>query len=179
MYEVLEGKNIRLRKARKEDYQSMLKHVWSDEAVYRWMLYQPTLTEEDAIERCRRSMEFQKNHYAYFVALKDTDEAVGLCAIMEHAPGHYEESGICIGTAFQGNGYGKEVVALLLKLAFEELGAEDLRYGYFRENEKSKKVAQFFGFHYDRTYELTRPWDSCVKTIESCLLTREEYLKNK
>ena len=76
MYEVLEGENIRLRKAREEDYQSMLKHVWSDEAVYRWMLYQPTLTEKDAIERCRRSMEFQKDHYAYFVALKDTDEAL-------------------------------------------------------------------------------------------------------
>ena len=105
MYEVLEGKNIWLRKARAEDYQSMLKHVWGDEAVYRWMLYQPTLTEEDAIERCRRSMEFQKDHYAYFVALKDTDEAVGLCAIKETAPGHYEESGICIGTAFQGKGY--------------------------------------------------------------------------
>ena len=154
MFEVLEGKNIRLRKARKEDYQSMLKHVWGDEAVYRWMLYQPTLTEEDAIERCRRSMEFQKDHYAYFVALKDTDEAVGLCAIKETAPGHYEESGICIGTAF-------------------------LRYGYFRENEKSKKVAEFFGFRYDYTYELTRPWDGCVKTIESCIMTREEYNQRK
>ena len=51
MYEVLEGKIIRLRKAREDDYQSMLKHVWSDEAVYRWMLYQPTLTEEDAREK--------------------------------------------------------------------------------------------------------------------------------
>ena len=58
---------------------------------------------------------------------------------------------------------------------FEELGAEDCRYGYFRENEKSKKVAEFFGFHYDSTYELARPWDGCVKTIESCILTREEY----
>ena len=175
MFEVLEGKNIRLRKARKEDYQSMLKHVWGDEAVYRWMLYQPTLTEEDAIERCRRSMEFQKDHYAYFVALKDTDEAVGLCAIKETAPGHYEESGICIGTAFQGKGYGKEIVALLLKLAFEELGAEDFRYGYFLDNDKSKKVAKSFGFRYDYTYELTRPWDGFVKTIESCIMTREEY----
>ena len=62
MFEVLEGKNIRLRKAREEDWQSMLKHVWSDEAVYRWMLYQPTLTEEDAVERCHRSMQFQKDH---------------------------------------------------------------------------------------------------------------------
>ena len=175
MFEVLEGKNIRLRKAREEDGPSMLKHVWGDEAVYRWMLFQPTLTGEDAIERCRRSMEYQKDHYAYFVALKDTDEAIGLCAIRESSPGHYEEAGIGVGTAFQGKGYGKEIVALLLKLAFEELGGEDFRYGYFIDNEKSKKVAESFGFRYDSTYELTRPWDGCVKTIESCILTREEY----
>ena len=175
MYEVLEGKIIRLRKAREDDYQSMLKHVWSDEAVYRWMLYQPTLTEEDARERCRRSMEYQKDHYAYFVKLKETDEAIGLCAIKENEPGHFEESGICIGTAFQGKGYGKEIVALLLELAFMKLGAEDFRYGYFHDNEKSKKVAESFGFRYEKTYELTRPWDGSVKTIDSCILTKEEY----
>ena len=38
-----------------------------------------------------------------------------------------------------------------------------------------KKVAELFGFHYDSTYELARPWDGCVKTIESCIMTREEY----
>ena len=178
MFETLEGKNIRLWKAKEADWQSMLKHVWGDETVYRWMLFQPTLTEEDAQERCRRSMEFQKDHYAYFVALKETDEAVGLCAIRENEPGHFEESGICIGTQFQGKGYGKEIVALLLELAFMQLGAEDIRYGYFHDNEKSKKVAEFFGFRYDYTYELIRPWDGSVKTIDSSILTRKEYLKS-
>ena len=50
------------------------------------------------------------------LARKETDEAIGLCAIRENEPGHFEESGICIGTAFQGKGYGKEIVALLLEL---------------------------------------------------------------
>ena len=176
MYETLEGRHIRLRKARETDYLSMLENVWGDEAVYRWMLYQPTLTEEDALDRCRRSIEFQKGHYAWFVALKDTDEAIGLCAIREDEPGHWEESGICIGTKYQGKGYGKEIVALLLDLAFGKLGAADVRYGYFRDNEKSRKVAESFGFRYDRTYTLTRPWDGAEKTIDSCILTREAYL---
>ena len=68
MFEVLEGQNIRLRKARADDSLSMLKHVWGDEAVYRWMLYQPTLTEEDALNRCRRSMDYQKDcGIVYFI----------------------------------------------------------------------------------------------------------------
>ncbi len=113
MFEILEGQNIRLRKAGEDNDQSMLKHVWGDEAVYRWMLFPPAGTEEDARERCRRSMDYQKEHYAWFVALKETDEAIGLCAIRENEPGHFEEGGICVGTAFQGKGYGKEIVALL------------------------------------------------------------------
>ena len=176
MYDILEGEHIRLRKAKETDWQSMLANVWGDEAVYRWMLFQPTLTEADAVDRCQRSIRYQKENLAWFVALKDTDEAVGLCAIREDEPGHYEECGICIGTKHQGKGYGKEIVALLLDLAFRELGAETLRYGYFHDNIRSKKVADAFGFHYDRSYELTRPWDGTVKQVDSCLLTRAEHL---
>ena len=176
---VLIGDHIVLRKAREDDYRAMLKHVWGDEDVYRWMLYQPTLTEAEAVERCRRSIQFQKDHLAWFVAMKDTDEAIGLCAIRENAPGHYEESGICIGTAFQGKGYGKEIVSLLLNLAFLKLGAEDLRYGYFQDNVRSKKVAEHFGFVYDRTEEMIRPWDGSLKKIDSCILTRESYLAHR
>ena len=176
MYETLDGRNIRLRKAKEKDYRSMLENVWGDEAVYQWMLYQPTLTEAGAVERCRRSIQYQKDRYAYFVALKDTDEAIGLCAVKENEPGHFEESGICIGQRHQGKGYGKEIVSLLLELAFQKLGAEDFRYGYFRENLKSKKLAESFGFVYDRSYSITRPWDGAVKTIDSCVLTRESYL---
>ncbi|MBR3258185.1 MAG: GNAT family N-acetyltransferase, partial [Eggerthellaceae bacterium] len=100
MYETLEGKHIRLRKASEDDWQSMLAHVWSDEAVYRWMLFQPTFTEEDARDRARRSAVFQQEHFAWFIALADTDQAIGYCGMKEIEPGHFEESGICLGTAW-------------------------------------------------------------------------------
>ena len=179
MIERLDGKRICLRKAQETDHLSMLRNVWSDEDVYRWMLFQPTLTEEDALDRCRRSMAFQQDHFAFFIALKSTDEAIGFCGIKENEPGHFEESGIGIGTKFQGKGLGKEVVALLLELAFDRLGAEDFRYGYFSDNEKSKKLAEYFGFRYTDSYEMTRPWDGAKKTVCSCILTREEYRKQR
>lgn len=153
----------------------MLKNVWSDEAVYRWMLFQPTFTEEDALDRCQRSILFQKDHFAYFVALKSTDEAIGYCGMKENEPGHFEESGICIATKHQGKGFGKEILSLLLELAFDRLGAADFRYGYYHDNEKSRKLAEHFGFRYEYAYDLTRPWDGSVKTVCSCILTREEY----
>ena len=84
MFEKLESKNICLRKAKENDWRSMLENVWGDEAVYQWMLYQPTLTEEDAVDRCRRSMQYQKDHFAWFVTLKDTDEAIGSSFLRLH-----------------------------------------------------------------------------------------------
>lgn len=137
MFERLEGERCVLRKAKETDSESMLANVWSDAAVYRQMLFPPTFTEAEALDRCLRSIRFQQDNFAYFVALRDTDEAIGFCGIREYAPGHCEETGICIGTRHQGNGYGKEVLALLLDLAFAKLGAADFRYGYFRGNEKS------------------------------------------
>ncbi|MBR5986503.1 MAG: GNAT family N-acetyltransferase [Clostridia bacterium] len=175
MYETLIGKHIVLRKARAEDWESMLKNVWGDEEVYKWMLFAPTHTQEEAVARCERSIQFQKEHLAWFVALKDTDEAIGLCAVNEYEKGHFEECGICVGTSWQGRGYGKEIVALLLELAFETLGAEDMTYGYYRENLRSKALAEKFGFRYRDTIERVRPWDGAHKTIDKCLLTREEY----
>lgn len=175
----MEGEHIRLRKAEEKDGASMLRHVWSDEAVYRWMLYQPTLTEADARDRCARTMLYQRDHPAWFVALKETDEAIGFCALKEPEPKHFEESGIAIGRAYQGRGYGREILSLLLDLAFGRLGAEDFRYGYFQDNEKSRKLAEHFGFQYDRSYEMTRPWDGAVKTVDSCLLKREQYMKQQ
>ena len=177
MFDKLTGDHIILRKAKEDDHRSMLKNVWGDPEVYQWMLFRPTHTPKEAMERCHRSMEFQKDHYAYFVADKETDEAFGLCAIKETDPGHFDESGIAIGTKFQGRGYGKELVALLLELAFDKLGAVDFRYGYFQDNIRSKKIAEFFGFEYEYTYEMTRPWDGAVKVIDSCLLKREKYMK--
>lgn len=176
MYETLEGEHIVLRKAKETDWQSMLANVWGDEAVYRWMLYQPTLTEAEAVERCRRSIGYQKENCAWFVALKDTDEAIGMCAVREYEPARWEEAGICIGTKHQGKGYGKEIVALLLDFVFRKTGAKDCRYGYFHDNAKSGKLAESFGFRYDRSYDLTRPWDGKVLQIDSCLLTRADYL---
>lgn len=177
MFDVLEGKLIRLRKARIGDHLSMLENVWSDESVYKWMLFAPTFTEDEAIKRCERSIEFQKNRFAYFIADKTDDKAVGFCAVAETECGRYEECGICIGARYQGRGYGKEALSLLLKLAFVELNAKDFRYGYFDDNEKSKKLADRFGFVYDKTFEITREWDAVKKTVISCVLTREKYFE--
>lgn len=172
------GKKIILRKAKLSDTESMLNEVWGDEEVYRWMLFTPTLNMSDAIDRTKRSIEYQKEHYAYFIADKETDKAIGLCAIRELEPHIFEECGICISRKYQGEGRGKEVVKLLLDLAFNDLGGEEFRYGFFDDNIKSKKVAEYFHFKYHHEEDFIRPWDQAKKHIIICSLSIEEYRKN-
>ena len=176
-YSRLESKNIVLRKAKLSDYKSMLENVWSDEEVYNLMLFTPTKTEEEAIERCNKSILYQKTNYAYFITLKDTDEAIGFCAIKEYEPNRYKECGIGIGTKYQGKGFGKEVLELLLDLAFNKLHCEFFQYGYFEDNVKSKALANHYGFKFYSKEEIVRPWDNEKRIVDLCLLSKDEFNK--
>ena len=171
----LEGKNIVLRKARVSDYKSIYKHILSDEDIYKWMLIDPLFNEEDAIERINEIIEIQKNTYTYFVALKATDEAIGICGINEISKGNYEETGICISKEYQTKGFGKELLSLLLDLAFNKLNAKTFTYAHFKDNNKSKMLAMHFGFEYSHTEEMTRAWDNKKVIVDYCILTDKKY----
>ena len=56
----------------------------------------PTNNLEEARDRLVRSIEFQKDRYGFFVALKETDEAIGFCCINEVETNIYADSGLCI-----------------------------------------------------------------------------------
>ena len=66
-YNTLIGNNIVLRKAKYEDYEKMLKNVWSDRKIYEWMLFTPTYTEQEAIVRVKRSIEFRIRRCKYII----------------------------------------------------------------------------------------------------------------
>ena len=176
-YNTLINENIVLRKAKYEDYESMLKNVWSDEKIYEWMFFTPTLTEEGAIARVKRSVEYHKNHYSYFVALKSTDEPIGLAAMYEYEPNKFEECGICIASKYQSLGYGNEALELLLDLAFNKLGAVSFRYGFFSDNMKSKNLALKHGFKYEKAEEMVREWDNEKRVVVLMTLSKDDYNK--
>ncbi len=175
----LEGKNLVLRKAVFDDYKSIFKHVWSDKDIYELMLFDPIYDEEDAKKRINEIIEIQKNTYTYFVALKDSDEVIGLCGINEVSKGIFEETGICLSKEYQSKGYGKELLSMLLDLAFNKLFAKTFVYAYFKDNIKSKMLAMHFGFKYSHTEEMIRSWDNKKVIVEYCTLNDEDYKKQK
>lgn len=177
-YNPIIGDKIILRKANDNDYESMFKNVWNDKEVYKWMYFGPTNTIEEAIERNKKTILFQQNLYAYYIALKDTNVAIGLCGIYEYEEDRFQECSICVGKEYQGNGIGNEVLSILLDLAFNKLNAIDFRYSYFIDNVKSINLAKKYHFEPFKKEEIIRPWDKEKKTIIYCLLSKEEYIKN-
>ena len=107
---LIEGERLIIRKARMSDLDSIFSNIYSDEALLETMFLEIAKSKEDASARLMRTIEFQKDKPLFFVALKETDEVIGLCGIQEEAAGIYSEAGICIARKHQHQGYASEVL---------------------------------------------------------------------
>lgn len=143
----LVGARLVLRKARPDDLDAIYENVWSRAELARTMFWDVTTTRDEAVARLARTMAYQAQNDAYFVCLRRTDEPIGFAGVREYAPGAWEETGICIARAQQGQGYGKEVLALLTEAAFGA-GGRRFVYGCFRSNARSAAVCRALGFRY-------------------------------
>ena len=153
-------KNLILRKANINDLDSIYNNVWKDKSIADNMLWKVINTKEEARDRIKKIINYQKDNYAYFICLKKTNEAIGFAGIVEKEPNIYSEHGICIATKYQHLGYGKEVVQALINLAFKELNGKRFIYSCFNTNEKSRKLCQSLGFKYLESKEEIRKHDN-------------------
>lgn len=180
MLDIIEGKNIIFRKATQDDLDSIFQNVWSDENIYKYLFIKPALTKEEAKEKLDRTITFQKENLAYFVALKETNEVIGFVGLKEDSPKIYSETGICIASKYQGKGLGKELMTLLLDLTFNKLKAKRLIYAHMKHNQKSKNLCLSFNFKYYESNEETREYDNYKVICDYYYLDYEDYIiKNK
>lgn len=174
MLERLESEHIVLRKARLADVVMIYENYYSDQVVASTMLWKPEDSLESAMQRVKRTIDYQNQHDVFYVAIKQTDEPIGMAGIFQKEENVYEDTGIGIGRKYQKNGYGKEIWALLLKLAFENRNAEKFIYGSFKENVVSIALAKHFGFEYEDCYQITR-YDGITFEVNQSQLSKEKY----
>lgn len=85
----LETKDLILKKAEFEDWKTIYYNLWRHKESAKYMLWQPTETDEDAKDRMKRTIAFEEkpeNKYALFVYLKKTGEAIGFAGMRELEP---------------------------------------------------------------------------------------------
>ena len=101
----IETEDLILKKAVHEDWKDMYYNLWRHEESAKYMLWEVTKSEEKAIERIEKSIEFmKKNKYALFIYEKKTGKAIGFVGMKEIEPGVYEDTGVALGPEFVGKG---------------------------------------------------------------------------
>ena len=159
MSKVLTMEKIILRKAKLKDLDLMWNNIWQDKELAKYMLWKPVESYEEAKIRLEKIIEYQKTNLAYYICFEQTDEVIGFLGAADIGNGVFEDCGICIAGKYQGNGYGKVALQLLLKIIFEEFGGKEFIYSCFEENKKSQKLCESLGFEYKYSKQCVRNWD--------------------
>ena len=180
----LETQHLILRKATGDDLNDIWKNVWSDPSIAENMLWKVTEDESEARKRLERTIEYQKDNYAYFICLKETGEVIGFAGVrQETVPGiserTFSESGICIATRWQNRGYGRETVEALKKLVFDDLEGDGFLYSCFSDNERSRRLAESCGFVFLSKAVIHRDWDDSDHETDWFMTTRQLYYQER
>lgn len=179
MYEdlILEGKDILLKKASFGDWEDIFRNLWCRPESARYMLWDPTFTEEEARARMERTLAFQQREkYAFFVYEKAGGKAIGFAAMKEIEKGVFDVMGIALGPAFTGRGYGRQVLELLIREAFEKAGAEKFLASCRTQNLPSHFLQRKCGLVFSCFEDRTDPRTGAPYQLENNVMTREMYL---
>lgn len=150
---MIETKDLFLREGTPDDWKDLYRNLWSREDVFRYMFNKPSPDEKAGRKRTNLYARMHKEvKTEFFVCEKASGQAIGIAGIKELKPGEWTITDIAIGPDFHGKGYGKQIITALLNLAFE-LGATEVAYDCFSQNEASKRLALSCGFTYTNSEE--------------------------
>ncbi len=175
--ERIEGNRIILRKAQLSDSEVIYQRVWSDTILASAMFWPASTSWEEVPERMQKTIREQKKKPEFFIIEKATDEVIGMTGIQRESFTTYSETGIAIAKTYQGQGYGKETLQLLLDLAFGHYHAKRFAYYCMTHNTISQNLAKSFGFVHERTYMEVRPHDKKEVELYRYILERTDYIK--
>ncbi len=152
----METNDIKLVKAKFEDWESLYRNLWSRTESAKYMVWRISESEEDAKSRILKVIEYQKIHDTYLVYLKKSGEAIGFAGFEKTGSGVYRETGIALGPDYTGKGYGKQILRLLIDCCTEK-GGKEFWYSCRSGNAAAKGLASSMGFEYVRSEERTDP----------------------
>lgn len=175
---MLETKDLILKQAEFNDWKSIYENLWCHEESAKYMLWIPTKSEEDAQIRMEKTIAYQQTHpYSYLIYEKENGKAIGFAGMTQIAENVYEDTGIAIGPAFIGKGYGKQVLMALVHQAFDELGAEKFVASCRSQNNASRQLQLSCGFIYSHSENRVDPRNGTDYVLEFYELKKEAYLE--
>lgn len=145
-YSMFEGKKVRLRGVRPEDWQHFLHwDLDSDAQRYGWQVW-PPYGEEGAKEFAKQeSLKKPTDGNARFIIETLDSEPVGSINTRVDARRFSFEYGISLGREHWGHGYGEESLELICRYMFGELRLHKVQASVYAFNKRSESMHRKFG----------------------------------
>ncbi|HKM35667.1 MAG TPA: GNAT family protein [Lachnospiraceae bacterium] len=154
----IETKDLILKQAKMEDWKDIYQNLWIHVESARYMLWNVVTSEEEAIRRMGKTIEYEKKEpYALFVYEKKSEQAIGFATMHEINPQVWEVYGMAIGPKFVGKGYGKQILNALANEAFQYQDAKKFIVSYRTMNMASYGMQMACGFHYSYSEDKVDP----------------------
>jgi RimJ/RimL family protein N-acetyltransferase len=177
----IESKRLILRNWEDEDVADLVEGLNNIE-VAKWLADVPyPYTENDAkyfIEGAKNDDENVK--IALAIVLKDNNKVIGGTEIRNiNKKDGTASGGIWLNEKYQKNGYGTETFSMRNKYCFDGLGLRRIDNGYFKGNEKSRKMQLKLGY---KDEGIRRKAFLCLATneyMDECItgLLKEEFIE--
>lgn len=150
---MLETQDLILRAGSEEDWEFLYQCFWSRPETFTYMFQKPSSTPEHAQKKTAAYADMHRHvPTEFFVYGKENGKPMGIAGIKALSPGIFTITDIAIAPMCHHRGYGKQILSALIQLG-TLLGAEEILYNCFRENEASHRLAQACGFRYVKTEE--------------------------
>lgn len=147
-FEELYTEHLHLRKLRREDIPAYYARVGSSPEVTKYMLFSPHRDVSESAASVEKALRryAEGKCYRYCVALKETDELIGVIEALRFD----EERDSCsfaymLGEDFWGRGYGTEALKAVFGFLFDKMGIRRIEADHMAENPASGAVMRKAG----------------------------------
>lgn len=152
-----ETKDLILKHPDLSDYRAMYHNVWCHPETARYMFWDVTTSEEEALHRMERTIAFQAGKPLWTVYEKKTMQPIGYAGLEQVSETACQECGIALGPDFVGKGYGKQLLNCLTDYAKQEYHAAEFHACCRRENLPSKGMITGCAFVYSHSEDKVDP----------------------
>lgn len=149
---MLDGKRIRLRLIGREDLESIIEWRNSQDAYESFFTYTPL--NLDLQEKWYEKQVYDDSQQNFAIIHKETGIAIGMIALVgiNHKMGHAEWGRVIVAHPnFQGGGYGREAIELIMEYAFDHLNLRRLTCTALTNNKKVVGLYERLGFRQEGT----------------------------
>lgn len=138
-----------IRRYENKDADSLFEFCSDKESCYMDGGYEPDLEKNEAYYHSLHS--FKDDVMRFVIALKETDEAIGLIHLMPCDDRVVEclEIGYAMNPSKRRCGYGSEAIKKIINVLLEELNLDMVVAGTFEKNNPSIKMLEKLGFTYE------------------------------